>query len=428
MPSMDIRDQKAAAVDEGPCRTSFSAGTARRLLFLAAAVTLALGSGFVFVHYVKTTAEARLASLTKEEAMAEPRVDVVTVGSPSAAQSLVLPGQTAAWNESTIYARVNGYVDKWFVDIGGHVTSGQTLATIDTPELDAEFNAAKAKLTASEAQVAVKQAQADFAKTTYRRWRESPKGVVSEQEQEAKKASNAEAIAELNAAQAQVVLDQAEVDRLSALVRFKQVAAPFDGTIIQRRIDIGNLVTAGSTANTTLLYQIAKDDPMRIFVDAPQSVAAQLMSVGTPVVIASDYQPNQQFDGKVTRTAEAINPASRTLRVEVDIPNPNRALVPGIYVQVSFKLKSNDLIQVPAAALLFRARSPQVAVVDEEGVIAIKDVTIARDDGNVVQIGSGLSKGDKVALNLSSQIMAGEKVKVNEIDKGDANGVAASAH
>ncbi|PZR85626.1 MAG: efflux RND transporter periplasmic adaptor subunit [Hyphomicrobiales bacterium] len=423
---MDIRDQKAAAVDEGPSRTSFSYGTARRLLFLAAAVTLALGSGFVFVHFVKTTAEARLASLTKEEAMAEPRVDAVTVGSPSAAQSLVLPGQTAAWNESTIYARVNGYVDKWFVDIGDHVTSGQTLATIDTPELDAEFNAAKARLKASEAQVAVKQAQADFAKTTYQRWRESPKGVVSEQEREAKKASNAEAIAEFNAAQAQVVLDQAEVARLSALVRFKQVMAPFDGTIIQRRIDIGNLVTAGSTANTTLLYQIAKDDPMRIFVDAPQSVAAQLMSVGTPVVITCDYQTNQQFEGKVTRTAEAINPASRTLRVEVDIPNPNRALVPGIYVQVSFKLKSNDLIQVPAAALLFRARSPQVAVVDEEGVVAIKDVTIARDDGNVVQIGSGLSKGAKVALNLSSQIMAGEKVKVNEIDKGDANGVAAS--
>ncbi|MGH7878960.1 MAG: efflux RND transporter periplasmic adaptor subunit, partial [Candidatus Binataceae bacterium] len=325
-----------------------------------------------------------------------------------------------------IYARVNGYVDKWFVDIGDHVASGQTLATIDTPELDAEFNAAKAKLTASEAQVAVKQAQADFAKTTYRRWRESPKGVVSEQEREAKKASNAEAIAELNAAQAQVVLDQAEVDRLSARIRFKQVAAPFDGTIIQRRIDIGDLVPAGSTTNTTPLYRIAKDDPMRIFVDVPQSVAAQLMSVGTPAVITSDYRSNQKFEGKVTRTAEAINQASRTLRVEVDIPNPNRALVSGIYVQVSFKLKSDDLIQVPAAALLFRARSPQVAVVDEEGVVAIKDVTIARDDGNVVQIGSGLSKGDKVALNLSSQIIAGEKVKVNEIDKGDANGVAAS--
>jgi RND family efflux transporter MFP subunit len=395
---------------------------------IAAAFAIALAIGFLFTHHKNATSEARLASSSRQDAMEEPRVDVVTVTSPTATRPLVLPGETAAWYESTIYARVSGYVDKWFVDIGDPVKAGETLATIDTPELDAELLAAKAKLKASEAQVAVKQAQADFAKTTYERWRGSPKGVVSEQEREDKKANSAEAVAELNAAQAQVGLAQADVDRLSAFEQFKQVKAPFDGTIVQRRIDIGNLVTAGSTASTTPLYQVTQDDPMRVFVDAPQSVAPQLMKPGELAVITSNDQRNQRFEGKVTRSAKAINPRARTLRVEIDLPNPDHALVPGMYVQVSFELKNSGLVQVPAAALLFRSKGPQIAVIDENGVVAIKDVTIARDDGNVVEIGSGLAIGDKVALNLSTQIVAGEKVEINELDKGHANGVAASGH
>jgi RND family efflux transporter MFP subunit len=428
MPSADIHDQETGLADDKASLTSFSSGTARRLSFIAAAVAIALGCGFLFVHHKNATTEANLASATRQEMSEKPRVDVVTVTSPTATQPLMLPGETAAWYESTIYARVSGYVDKWFVDIGDQVKAGQTLATIDTPELDAELLAAKAKLNASEAQVAVKQAQANFAKTTYERWRGSPKGVVSEQEREDKKANSTEAAAELNAALAQVGLAQADVDRLSAFERFKQVTAPFDGTIIQRRIDIGDLVTAGSTASTTPLYRITKDDPMRVFVDAPQRVAPELMKPGELATITGNDLRNRRFEGKVARTAKAINPTARTLRVEIDLPNPDHALVPGMYVQVSFELKNSGLVQVPAAALLFRSKGPQIAVIDENGMVSIKDVTIARDDGNVVEIGSGLAIGDKVALNLSTQIVDGEKVKINEIDQGKADSVAASAH
>jgi RND family efflux transporter MFP subunit len=428
MPSMDIGDQKSAAIGEGASPTRYSPGTARRLFRLAVAVALALGIGFALVRHWKTASEAQLASATQQKGLEKPRVDVVTVGPPSATQVLVLPGETAAWYTSTIYARVNGYVDKWFVDIGDHVKKGEILATIDAPEVDAELNAAKARLKASEAQILVKQAQLGFAKTTYERWKNSPKGVVSEQEREDKKAQNAEAAAELNAAQAKVGLDQAEVDRLAALEGFKKVTAPFEGTIIQRHIDLGNLVTAGSTASTTSLYQITQDDPIRIFVDAPQSTVAQLMQIGTPTTVTLDYLPNQRFEGTVTRTAEAVNPEARTLRVEIDIPNPNRTLVPGTYVDVSFKLKSSGLIEVPAAALLFRTTGPQAAVVDEKGAVELRNVTIARDNGNVVEISSGLKEGDKVALNLSSRILAGQKVEANEIDQGRANNIAASAH
>ena len=391
-------------------------GTGRRMLRIAAVIAIGLALGFFFVHRQKMQAEARLTDATSRSAARVPAVDVVTITPAIGAQSLTLPGETAAWDATTIYARVNGYVAEWLVDIGDHAAAGQTLATIETPELDAELSAAKAKLNASIAQVAVKQAHADFAKTTDERWRDSPKGVVSDQEREAKKAGSAEAVAELNAARAQVALQQADVDRLTALTQFKQVKAPFDGTIVERKIDIGNLVTAGSTANTSSLYRISKDDPMRIFVHAPQSAAALLMVPGVHAVITCNDLPGKRFEGKIARTAKAVNPTSRTLRVEVDIPNPDHALVPGMYVQVLFSIKGNDQIQVPAAALLFRSGGPQVAVIGDDGAVAFKDVTIGGDDGNDVAIDSGLAIGDKIALNLSSQIAAGEKVKTSASD------------
>jgi membrane fusion protein, multidrug efflux system len=396
-------------------------GTGTRIARVAAVIVLALCVGFFLVHRSKNSAEARLADETSKETMEAPAVSVFTVTSSSGTQSLKLPGETAAWNETAIYARVNGYVAKWFADIGDNVTSGQTLALIDTPELDAELLAAKAKLNASIAQVAVKQARADFAATTDERWRESPKGVVSDQERESKKAGSAEAVAELNAAKSQVMLQQAEVDRLTSLTQFKEVKAPFDGTIVQRQIDIGNLVTAGSTANTTSLYHLSQNSPMRIYVFAPQSAAPQLMKRGTAAVITSTDQPTLRLEGKVVRTAKAINPASRTIRVEIDFPNTDRSLVPGMYVQADFELTGGAPIQVPAAALLYRSSGPQVAVIDPNDTVSFRDITIASDDGNVVSIGSGLAVGDRVALNLSSQIAAGAKVKPNSDEPKSAS-------
>ena len=395
-------------------------GTGAKIVRITAVIVIALGVGFFFVHRAKNDAEARLADATSNETMEAPAVNIFTVTASPGTQSLRLPGETAAWNETAIYARVNGYVAKWYADIGDNVTAGQTLALIETPELDAELLAAKAKLNASIAQVAVKQARADFAVTTDQRWRESPKGVVSDQERESKKAGSAEAIAELNSAHAQVMLQQADVDRLTALTQFKEVKAPFDGTIVQRQIDLGNLVTAGSTANTTSLYRLSEDSPMRIYVFAPQSAAPQLKP-GTTAVITSTDQPGLRLNGKVARTARAINPVSRTIRIGIDVPNTDRSLVTGMYVQTDFELTGGAPIQIPAAALLYRSGGPQVAVVDPAGAVSFRDVAIASDDGNVVSIGSGLSIGDKVALNLSSQIAAGAKVRPNADDTKSAS-------
>jgi RND family efflux transporter MFP subunit len=386
---------------------------------LAAALVLLLG--FLIMYFARLHAVHNLARDTSASAASIPTVEVVTVQRAPPEGTLTLPGQTAAWYESTIYARVNGYVAKWYVDIGDHVKAGQTLALIDTPELDAEFAAAKAKLKVSQAQTRVNQADADFAASTYERWRDSPKGVVSEQEREDKKDGNAGAAAHLEAAKAQVSLDQADVDRLSAFEQFKHVTAPYAGTISERRIDIGNLVTAGSSGGTTLLYRMAQDDPMRIFVDVPQNAAPDLMKIGVPAKILTGDASAAPISGAITRTSDAIDPQARTFRAELDIPNPDGRLVPGLYVQVAFELRNNGMSQVPAAALVFGTTGPRVAVVGPDGTVSFHPVTIGRDDGDKVELSSGVVEGERLVLNISNQIIAGEKVRISSNEPAGSN-------
>ena len=391
---------------------------------LAAAAVLLLA--FLIVYVTRWHTERGLAHDTKAAASTLPTVDVVVVHAAAAAGSLALPGETAAWYESIIYARVSGYVAKWYVDIGDQVKSGQILALIDTPELDAELLAARAKLQVAQAQVKVKEADAAFASSTYARWRDSPKGVVSDQEREDKKAGDSSAIAQLDAARAQISLDQADVDRLTAFEQFKRVTAPYAGTIIERRIDIGNLVTAGSSQSTTSLYRMSQDDPIRVFVDVPQSASTDLMKVGVPATISTNDAPVQRIAGHITRTSDAIDPKARTFRAELDIPNPDRRLVSGMYVQVAFQLHNSGMSQVPAATLLFSAAGPKVAIVAGDGTVHFQPVTIGRDDGDKVELSSGVADGEQLVLNISNQIADGEKVRVSG-DKSQGSSVAMRA-
>jgi RND family efflux transporter MFP subunit len=398
------------------------------MAIFAGVFAVALLIGFFLVQHHKNAAAESLDSETAEAASAPAGVDVVAVQYAPTKEKLTLPGNTAAWYQSTIYARVSGYVEKWSVDIGDKVKKGEVLATIETPDLDAQLAAAQAKFTASQAQERVEEANSVFAKSTYDRWKESPKGVVSEQEREEKKSEYSSSIAKLAAAQAQVALSKADVDNLQALTAFKQVTAPYDGVITGRRIDIGDLVTAGSTANTTSLFTIAQSDTMRIFVDVPQAASDQT-TVGMPADVTAAQFPERKFEGKITRTANSIDPVSRTLRVEVDVANPTLTLVPGMYVEVHFELVNRSLLQVPASALLFRSEGTQVAVVGDDNKVEFRTVTIVRDQGDAVELGSGVKAGDKVALNLSSQVGNGDKVTANVTDKpkaGSPTGTAAA--
>jgi RND family efflux transporter MFP subunit len=228
----------------------------------------------------------------------------------------------------------------------------------------------------------------------------------------------------LEAARAEVSLDRAEVDRLAALQQFKRVVAPYAGTITQRHIDIGDLVTAGSSANTTPLYRLVQDDPMRVFVDVPQSAAADLMRVGVPAQIATRGSGAAPISATITRTSDAIDPRARTFRVEVDLPNPGRRLVPGQYVTVSFALANHGWNRVPASALVFRSGQPEVAELAENGCVHFLPVTIARDDGDTVELGTGVTRGERLILNVSSAIAEGEKVRVAETQAGVRPAVA----
>lgn len=386
--------------------------TDQRIKRAAIGIGVILLVAFLVVFGLRTYSAHRLDREAASAAATLPLVEVIKVQGSDAQGLLTLPGETAAWYESTIFARVSGFVASWQADIGDHVKAGEVLARIDTPELDAELLAAQAKLAVARAQVKVKEADADFAATTYERWKDSPKGVVSDQEREDKRAGDAAATAQLAAARAQVNLAEADVDRLSAFEQFKKVTAPYAGTIVERRIDIGNLVTAGSSAGNTPLYRMEQDDPIRVFVNVPQSAAPDLMKNGVSGQVMLGESAGPAISGHITRTSEAINPQARTFRVEMDLPNPARRIVPGLYVQVAFQLSGGGLLSVPAAALRFAGGGPQVAVLAADGTVHFKKVTIARDDGDQVQLGSGVKAGDLLALNISNQISDGQKVRI----------------
>jgi membrane fusion protein, multidrug efflux system len=411
-PDQVSRDEARAEGEQ--VSTGFSPQTGRRTKRIVGIGVIVLAACFVIVTIARLLHAHSVARAGEIAYSTPPPVDVVIARPASAGQDLVLPGETAAWYESTIYARVNGYVSKWLVDIGDHVKKGQVLAIIETPELDAELEAARAQLKSSQSQVVARQAEAEFSKTTNERWRDSPKGVVSEQERESKKADYESSVARLYAANAQVNLDKSKVDQYAALAEFKQVKAPFDGTITERKIDVGNLVTAGSGSTTTPMYRMAQTDPLRIFVDVPQSAAGELMNSGVPAEIHAAGVVGGVFSGKIARSAESINPQARTMRVEVDMPNETHKLVPGMYVNVAFGLPPRGLVEVPAAALIFRSTGTQVAQVDDGGKINFETVTIARDNGSLVELASGVKPGDRLVLNISSQISAGQTVAVTE--------------
>ncbi|HVZ04776.1 efflux RND transporter periplasmic adaptor subunit [Hyphomicrobium sp.] len=375
-------------------------------------IAVGLTTAFFTVSKIKAREEFDLQQQTRKKVAMLPLVDVAVAKPAPRYKSLVLPAATAAWYRTIIYSRVTGYLKDWKVDLGDRVKKGQVLATIETPDLDAQLDAARAELKAAQAEAKVREADAAFAQSTYNRWRDSPKGVVSEQEREAKKAGAASSVAQLNAANAKVAVDQAKVNGLTTLTGFKNVTAPFDGIITERRIDPGDLVTAGSASSTTPLFVIQQIDRIRVFSSVPQSVAARL-SIGSPVHVSTDDGTGRTFDGKITRMTGSLDPQARTMQIETVLPNSDYALAPGMYVRARFEVGETATVRVPASAIVFRAKGPQVAVLGSNGKISFRDVTIVTDDGEFVDLGSGVKAGEDVALNINSQIGDGDKVAVN---------------
>jgi RND family efflux transporter MFP subunit len=352
------------------------------------------------------------------DAQAIPTVDVVLPQPEVRGTQLVLPGNINAWYEAPIYARVSGYLKKWYFDFGAQVKKGQVLAVIDTPDLDAQYAAATASLNAAQARVNVWKAQMQFAKTTYIRWRDSPQGVVSEQERESKKASYESAIAQYDATLANVKSDEGAVARLQALEQFKKLVAPFDGVVTARNTDIGDLINAGSGdaggGAAPQLFRVADMHEMRVFVQVPQAMSGPIR-VGMTAELDVPQYPDQKFKAVVATTARAINSSARTLLVELYAANPNRMLEPGMYTEVHFDLPPNThVLTIPATALVFRESALQAAVVGPDGRTQLKEITLGSNLGDEVQVLGGLSPSDRVINNPPDSLIDGEVVKVDE--------------
>jgi RND family efflux transporter MFP subunit len=332
------------------------------------------------------------------ERLTVPTVAVIHPTSEPSAEELVLPGTLQAFVESPIYARTSGYLSKWYRDIGSKVKRGDLLAEIDAPELDQELSQAKA----TRDQIA---ANAALAATTADRWVALRKSdAVSQQDVDEKQGA-------LRQLQASLAAANANVRRLEELEQFKRINAPFDGVITRRGVDAGTLITAGSTGSQAL-FHVAQMDPIRVFLTVPEVNAAQIRP-GMPAGLEMVQYPGERFAGKVARTAESIDPATRTLLTEVDVPNSDGRLLPGGYAQVHLQVGAGvPRVRVPVNTLLFRAEGLRAVVVDANHQVHLRPLTIGRDYGTSLEVLHGLSTDDWIVLNPPDSLDEGERVQI----------------
>lgn len=324
---------------------------------------------------------------------------IVSVISPVPAQPNLgapLPADVQAFVQASIHARASGYLKNWFVDIGDHVTNGQVLAQIDTPELDEQFAQAKAQLDQAKASL-------DLAKITSDRWTELLKTAsVSDQDAAEKKSAYV-------LAQANVEAARANLDRLQYLKGFDNVIAPFDGVITARNTDIGQLITAASGPE---LFRMAQINPLRVYVQVPQQYLYSIAS-GQKAELGFLEIPGKSFEATVTRLAGAVDPTTRTLQVELQVPNPKNEIFAGSYAQVRFKENAGpDALTISDNAIIFRAQGTQVAVVVDDGKVKLLDVKLGRDFGSTIEVLDGLKTSDRVIDNPPDSIADGMTVEV----------------
>jgi len=365
------------------------------ITLVAAAVCAALAIGGL----PRLVARDKVAQQTA--ALSKPTVSVITPIRASAQQMLMLPGDIQAYQRAGIYARTSGYLKAWHADIGAHVQSGELLAEIEAPEVDAQLEQARSD-------AAMASANYQIAKVTADRWADLlKKNAVSRQSAE-------ENMSIMQAKQATLAAAQANVKRLEQLQSYEKVSAPFNGVITARNVDVGALVDAGNSGAPAALFELAETDRLRIFANVPQDDAPYVVP-GTKVQLTLSQYPGRTFSGAVARTSGAIDPRSRTLRVEVDMDNPDGTLLPGAFAQVSLTLNHSDPgLSLPANVLLFRPHGVQVAIVDAQGVVSLRTVTLGRDFGTRVEIQSGLEGNEQVVVNPSDAISAGQAVRINQ--------------
>jgi RND family efflux transporter MFP subunit len=371
---------------------------------LAAGVAIAalIGGGCLVLVLRVVHAHA----LAEESAVhAKQYVKTVQPQAGSGAMSVTLPGTLQGFIEATVYARSSGYVMRWHKDIGAPVRKGELLAEIAAPEIDQELNqaeAAREQAVSSDA----------LAKSTAERWKSlREKDAVTQQDLDERVSAYAQARANLAAAEANVA-------RLRSLQGFNRVVAPFDGVVTRRDVDVGDLVDAGNGGAAKALFSVAQVDPLRLYVYVPQVYAHQV-NVGDAVKVRLAERAGEEFRGTVANTARAIDTTTRTMQVEIRVPNPKGELIAGSYVQVILPIKTGEsALQLPSNVLLFRPDGPHVARVDDAGRVSLASVSLGTDFGSSIMILSGVSAGDRIILNPADSIADGDVVTL--VDAGSA--------
>jgi len=375
--------------------------TPRRALLIIVLVLIVLAIAGAASVLSRVFAARALAKETKADSVAT--VVVVHPIAEPADEELVLPASVQAFEESPIYARTNGYLLRWYKDIGSHVTKGDKLAEIDTPEVDQELSQSRA---ARQQTVA----QQDLAKISADRWENLRKtDSVSQQETDMQASAYQQA-------KANVAASDANVRRLEQLESFKHVYAPFSGVLIKRNVDPGALINSG-TGGTELVI-LAKVDPLRVFTNVPQAYSPAI-KIGMRANLSLSELGGQKFPGNVARTADAIDPATRTLVTEVDVPNPDGRLLPGSYGELHFKLAVNVAkLIVPVNTMLFRKEGPRLAVVGTDDKVQLRPIVIGRDYGTTLEILGGITVEDRIIINPADSIMEGQSVHVSNEPSG----------
>jgi RND family efflux transporter MFP subunit len=385
-------DEKSTPMD--PPRRGFS----RAIVISGFCLAILIGLiTFWGIHSRSVDGEA----LAKEtRAAAIPSVDVVHPSLGTTPYEVVLPASVQGFIDSPVYARTSGYLQHWYADIGTHVRKGQLLADIQTPELDQQVQQAQSDL-------ATAQANFQLAQITADRWEKLLlKNAVSTQERD-------QASSDLNARRATLSAQEANVRRLQQLQGFEKIYAPFDGVITARNTDIGDLVQAGENTTPQELFHLSSVNRLRVFVPVPETYQSVLHSV-KQVNLSSDAYPKERFTGTIARNSDAIDPLSRTLRVEVDIDNPKTLLLPGAYVFVHLPMPATSQAPtIPSNALLFRKEGLRVGVV-RDGRVQLVPISIGQDYGDTVEVTAGLSPEDQVVLNPSDSLVSGIRVEINK--------------
>ena len=400
---------------DGQSAVKTRAGTVT-VLVLGVLVVLALGAALAGGTLPRLRHTRQEEAAAEEVAKALPRVTVVAARPSPSMVTRILPGNAQPLLDAALYARTTGYLEVRHVDIGDRVKKGQLLAVISAPDIDDQLVMAKANLTQAKANLPLTQANLELAKITLDRDRRA-RDAIPPLQIDQERAMVATTAAQVEATRASIQVNEAAVQRYADLQGFQKIIAPFQGVITARNVDPGDLISADSPSTTREMFHLMRTDVLRVFANVPQ-VFSTSIKVGQEAFVFRSEGPQKQFRGTVTRTADALDPTTRTLLTEVQVPNPDNALRPGMYLQVKFVFdRQLASVLIPSAALATRTAAPRVAVLDDRHRVQYRTVKLGRDYGAEIEVVTGLKAGEKVVVHPGDDLPEGSAVEPAPLPK-----------